>query len=60
MIACNAVKDSSTVMNAFMEKNGAHKDVMHTWNPLGMMGGGKACVSCKFVGSVLKESVFDT
>ncbi len=42
MIARDAVKDSSTILNTFMEGGGARKDVVHAWNSSRVMGGGKA------------------
>ena len=60
MIARDAVKDSSTILNPFMEGGGARKDVVHAWNSSRVMGGGKACVSCIFVRSVLEESILHT
>ena len=60
MIARNAMKDRSTILNPFMEGGGTGKDVVHAWNSSRMMGGGKACVSCIFVRSVLEESVLHT
>jgi hypothetical protein len=57
MIARDTVNDSNTILNPFMEGGGARKDVMHAWNSLRVMGSGKACVGCIFIGSVLEESV---
>ena len=60
MIARDSVKGISTILNPFMEGGGTRKDVVHAWNSARMMGGGKACVSCIFVRSVLEESILHT
>ena len=60
MVACDAVKDSSAILNTFMKGGGACKDVVHTWNALGVVGGGETCVSHIFARSMLEESVFYT
>ncbi len=57
MIARDAMNDSNTILNPFMEGGGARKDVVHAWNSSRVMGGGKACVSCIFVRAVSEESI---
>ncbi len=58
MIAGNTIENHSAVMDAFAQRLGTGKDVMHAGNSMGMVGGGKIGVRGTFLGPVVEEGVF--
>ncbi len=46
------------VMDAFVQRLGTGKDVMHSGNSVGMVGGGETGVCGMFLGLVVEEGVF--
>jgi hypothetical protein len=51
------MENHSAVMDAFVQRLGTGKDVMHAGNSMGMMGGGKTGVRGIFLRPVVEESV---
>ena len=51
------MKNNSAILNTFVERKGACKNVVHALNAMWMMGGGKTCICCIFFGTVLKKSI---
>jgi hypothetical protein len=56
-MAGNAMENHLAFMDAFVQRLGAGKDVMHARNSMGMMDGGKTGVCGIFLRPVVEESV---
>jgi hypothetical protein len=58
VIAGNAMENHLAVMDAFVQRLGTGKDVMHAGDSMGIVGGGKTGVCGIFLGPVVEEGVF--
>jgi hypothetical protein len=54
------MEDHLAVVNLLMERCGAGKEVVHAWDSVGMVGGGKASIGSVFIVPMMEKSVLDT
>ncbi len=54
------MEDHLAVVNLFMERCGAGKDVVHAWNSMGMVGGEVASIGSVFIVPMMEKSVLNT